>query len=114
MTHKLQNNYIKDILTLLRKFYGPQHISQPGDLSKELRTPREFDFGSQWYLITELPQDWGHRLLEGIDKTLCTPGARRKEQCLHKRLSQTYLLVSRSLLWRRGSTMTGCRVRDTK
>ena len=41
--------------------------------------PREFDFGGQWDLITELPQDWGNRLVEGTNKTLCTPEARRKE-----------------------------------
>ena len=28
----------------------------------------------------ELTQDWGNRLLKGTDKTLCTPGPRRKEQ----------------------------------
>ena len=27
-----------------------------------------------------LPQDWGNILLEGTNKTLCTPGLRRKEQ----------------------------------
>ena len=27
----------------------------------------------------ELPQDWGNRLLEGTNKTLCTPGPRGKE-----------------------------------
>ena len=54
MTHKLQNNYNKEILTLLRKLEDPQKISQPGDLAKELRTPREFDFGGQWDLITKL------------------------------------------------------------
>ena len=31
-------------------------------------------------MLTELPQDWENRLLEGTDKTLGTPGARRKEQ----------------------------------
>ena len=31
-------------------------------------------------MITELIQDWGKRLLEGTNKTLCTPGPRRKEQ----------------------------------
>ena len=36
------------------------------------------------------------RCLEGANKTLCTPGPRRKEQWPHKRLSQTYLWVSRS------------------
>ena len=39
--------------------------SQPGDLAKELRIPREFDFGGQWNLITELPQDWGKQTLGG-------------------------------------------------
>ena len=30
--------------------------------------------------VPELTQDWGNRLLEGTDKTLCAPGPRRKEQ----------------------------------
>ena len=53
---------------------------QPGDPAKGLRTPREFDFEDQWDLIIELPQNWGNRLLEGTNKTLCTLGPRRKEQ----------------------------------
>ena len=54
MTHKLQNNYTtKEILTLLRKLWDSQQISQPGDLAKGLRTVKEFDFGVQWDLITE-------------------------------------------------------------
>ena len=57
MTHKPQNNYTKEILTLVRKFWYPQQISQPGDLTKGLRTARDFDFGGQWDLITELTQD---------------------------------------------------------
>ena len=32
----------------------------------------------------EFTQDWGNRLLEGTNKTLCAPGPRRKEQCPHK------------------------------
>ena len=65
---------------MLRKFWDPQQISQPGDLTKGLRTPREFDFGGQWDLITELAQDWRNRFLEGTKKTLCAPEPRRKEQ----------------------------------
>ena len=42
--------------------------------------PREFDFEGQWDLITECLQDWGNRLLEGTNQTMCTPGPRRKEQ----------------------------------
>ena len=44
-------------------------IFQPEDLVKGLRTPKDFDLGGQWDLITELPQDWGNRLLEGTNKT---------------------------------------------
>ena len=79
-THKLENSYTKEVFALLRKFWDPNQISQPGDLAKGLRTPRDFDFEGQWDLITELPQDWGNRLLEGTNKTLCAPGPRRKEQ----------------------------------
>ena len=50
MTHKLENNYNKEVLLLLQKFYSPQQISQPGD----------FDFEGQWNLLTELPQAWGN------------------------------------------------------
>ena len=80
MTLKLQSNYTKETITLLRKFSDPQQISQPGDLAKGLRTTRELDFGGQWDLIIELPQDWENRLLEGTNKTLCATGPRRKEQ----------------------------------
>ena len=39
MIHKLQNNYAKEILALLRKFQDPLQIPQHGDLAKGLRTP---------------------------------------------------------------------------
>ena len=39
-------------------------------------------------MITEPPQDWGNRLLEGTNKSLCATGARRKEQYSHKTQSQ--------------------------
>ena len=50
----------------------------------------------------DLTQDWGNRLLERTNKTLCTPGPRRKGQWPHKRLTQMCPWVSRSLQWRRG------------
>ena len=52
--------------------------------------------------LPELTQDWGNRLLEGTNRTLCAPGPRRKEQWPHKRWTQTCLWVSRSLQWRCG------------
>ena len=36
----------------------------------------------------ELPQEWGNRLLEGTNWTLCTSGPSRKEQWPLKRLNQ--------------------------
>ena len=56
----------------------------------------------------------GNRLLEGTNKTLCTPGPRRKEQWPHKRLTQTCPWVSRSVQQRRGSAVACCRVRGTE
>ena len=43
-----------------------------------------------------------NRLLEGTNKTLCTPGLRRKEQWPHERLTQTCPWVSRRLRRRCG------------
>ena len=80
--HKLKNNYTKEILTLLRKSCNPQQISQPEDLAKGLRTPRELDFGGYWGLTTELPQDWGNRQLGGAQKNPCVywdPGERSSD-----------------------------------
>ena len=72
MTHKPQNNYTKEILALLRKCQDTQQISQPGDLEKGLRTPRDFDFGSQWDLIIELTR-LGKHILGGYKQNLvCT------------------------------------------
>ena len=50
-------------------------MSQPGDLTKELRTLRESDFEGQWDLI-RIYKGLGNRLLEGTNKTLCAPGPR--------------------------------------
>ena len=32
---------------------------------------------------SELTHDWGNKLLEGTNRTLCAPGSRRKEQWFH-------------------------------
>ena len=41
-THKPENSYPKKVLSLLQKFQGPQQISQPVNLAKTLKIPREF------------------------------------------------------------------------
>ena len=40
--------------------------------AKGLRTPRKFDFGGQWDLITELPQDWENTLGGHKQNLVCT------------------------------------------
>ena len=52
------------------KVIGPTTDFPTWGSTKGLRTPREFDFEGQWGLITELPLDWGNRLLEA-QKTPC-------------------------------------------
>ena len=98
----------------LLNLFVTSKITQPGDLAKGLRTPKEFDFGCKWDLITELPQDWGNRLLEGTNKTLHASEPRKKEQWPHKRLTQTCLWAFRSLQQRRGLAVACCSVWDTE
>ena len=43
-THKLENNNTEEVLTLLWKFWALRKASQPDDLMKGLRIPRESDF----------------------------------------------------------------------
>ena len=53
-------------------------------------------------------------LLEGTNKTLCTPQARRKEQWPHKRPTETRPWVSRSLGQSHGLAVASCRVGGTE
>ena len=62
----------------------------------------------------ELTKDWRNRLLEGTNRTLCSPRPRRKEQWPHKRLTQTCPRVSRSFPRRHGSAVACCRVGGTE
>ena len=64
--------------------------------------------------LLELTKNWGNRVLEGTNKTLCAPGPRRKEQQPHRRLSQTCPGMSRSLWRRRGSVVACCRAGGTE
>ena len=64
-------------------------------------------FGGGCYLLTidlpDLTHDWGNRLWGwgwgGTNGTLCSRRPRRKKQWPHKRLTQIYPWVSRSLWW---------------
>ena len=117
MTHKLENNYTKEVLALLQKFKDLQQLSQPGDPENRLRAPKEFDVEGQWDLITELPQDWGNRLLASKKKK------KKQKTCMYQGPGERSsdptrdwarcVWVSRSVLWRCGSTVTCWVVRGT-
>ena len=91
--HKLQGKKKCELgYCTVKKVLGPKEISQPVDPAKDMRNPREFDFGVQWNLITELPQDWETECWGwGTAKTLCTSVARSGEQGFQKRLGQAWL-----------------------
>ena len=44
-------------------------------------------------MITELPQEWGNRLLDGRDKTLCMPGARDQDHPHGKEMQKSKMAV---------------------
>ena len=114
--HKLENNNTKEVLLLLWRFWTPYQASQPGGLTKRLGIPRESDLEGQKDLIKGIPQAWGkHRLpvLEDRNKILCAQRPGGKQQWLHRKLSQNYLLVLEHLLWRHGSAGAHHRVRGT-
>ena len=72
MSHKLQNNYNKEILALLKKVLGPTAEFPSWGSGKGTENPREFDFGGKWDLLTELPQDWGKTLGRHKQNLVCT------------------------------------------
>ena len=57
----------------------------------------------------ELTQDRGNRLLEGTNRTLCTPGPRRKEQGPHKSSPDLPVSLQEPLAeaWVRGGLLQG-------
>ena len=55
----------------------------------------------------------GKQTLRGHKQNL-VPGPTRKEQCPHRRVSQTCLWVSRSIQWRHGLTVACCGLRGTE
>ena len=76
-THKLENNYIKEVLTLLWKFKGPQQIYQPGHLAKGTENSQII-----WFLR---PGGFNHRASTGLGKQ--TLGS-HKQNLVHTRTQE--------------------------
>ena len=112
VTHKLENNNTKEVLTLLWMFWIPHQGSWLGDQIKGLGIPRESGLEGQRDLTVGLPEDWGKQtpVLESTNKILHAPRPRGEEQRPYRRLNQNYLLLLEVLLWKHG--LTGAHHRD--
>ena len=64
VTHKLENNNTKEVLTLLWMFWIPHQGSWLGDQIKGLGIPRESGLEGQRDLTVGLPEDWGKQRLQ--------------------------------------------------
>ena len=105
MACRLENNTIKEILTLLWRFWTPCQTFQPRDPTRGLGPQRILPWGSMGFDNRPL-RGAGKRkslVLEGKNKILCTSRCRGEEQWPHRRLRWNYLLVLEGLLWRHGS-----------
>ena len=76
--HPAEQSYQRNSHTV-KEVLGPTKDFPIWGSGKGTEIPREFEFGGQWDWITELPQDWGNRPLEGANKTRLhqDPGEKR-------------------------------------
>ena len=63
MTHKLENNYITEVLPQEWEFWAPRQAPQPEGPASEGGVPRAFSFEGQWGLSAGAPQEWGKQRL---------------------------------------------------
>ena len=94
VTHKLENNNTK-VLQWLWRFWASCQASQPWGSRKGTGNPQGTwlwsPAGSDYRTSTGLGET-ETPLLKGINKILCVPRHRGKEQLFHRKLNQTYLL----------------------
>ena len=94
MTHKLENNNTK-VFQWLWRLWASCQASQPWGSRKGIGNPQGTwlwsPSGSNYRSSTALGET-ETPLLKGINKILYAPRHRGKEQWLHRKLNQTYLL----------------------
>ena len=109
-------NNTEEVFPLLWRFWTPCQNSQPGNTTKGLGSPQgiwpwrpvRFDYRTSTGL-----REMETPVLKGTNKILRAPRPRGKEQWLHRRLNQNYMLVLEGLLWRHGLAGASHRDRDT-
>ena len=75
VTHRLENNYVTEVLLGEWEFWAPCQVPQCGCLALGEEPPRAFGLEGQWDLTTETPLlECLNVLSEGAFKVLYTPG----------------------------------------
>ena len=108
MTHKLENNYIADVLPQGWKFWAPHQAPYPGVWHREEKPPEHLALKASGVWLQEFHRTGGKRnsTLGGHTQGLVHTSAQGKKQWPHRSLGQTYLLVLKSLLGRQGLWIT--------
>ena len=88
VTHRLENNNIKEILALLWRFWILHQAYQPDDLTKGLGISRESGLEASYKTSRGL-EEIETPVLEGTNKILHAPRPTGEEQWPHRRLNTT-------------------------
>ena len=115
MTHRLENTYTTEVHPLEWRFWAPRQASQPGGPATGGGVPRESDFKATGVWLQDFNRTGGNRdsTLGGHTQSSVCIGTQGKEQWPHRRLNQTYLLVSEGLLQRWGVAVAHRGDKDT-
>ena len=104
-THKLENNYITEVLTQGREFPASSQAPQGRGLVLRGGASRAFGFHSKGAWVQEFHRTGGWTPhVEGAHKVLWEQGPTAKGRP-QRRLGWTYLLVLEGVLWRQGAAM---------
>ena len=100
VTHRLENDNIREALVLLWRFWTSCQAFQPGDSTKGLGIPRESGLKSQWDLIIGLPEDKGNRdcSLGGHKLNFACTKTESRGAETPQELNQSYWLVLEHLM----------------
>ena len=63
LTHKLENNYVTDVLPQEWEFWAPRQAPKSGGLASGGGTIKAFGFEGQWSLSAGALHNWGKQIL---------------------------------------------------
>ena len=113
VTHKLENNYITEVLLREWGLWAPCQIPQCGCLAlgEELPEHLSLKASGTWSQKLHSWSVWIHSWR--VHSRSCEHSGKGGKQWLHRGLGQTYLLVLEGLLERSGAPVAHCKDKDT-